>query len=136
MASRPKRQAKKATKYDDEGASTPTLPPAFAQHVQCCVCMHSHHATRTPHPSKQDLAHHSLPYTPHQRSSLHTTTSTTHHTADYEVPSSTAVLPNMRRVYRLLKRRDIKPSLKDTEVHILWPDNGVWYLAEVIEVRE
>lgn len=41
----------------------------------------------------------------------------------------------MRRVYRLLKGRDIKASLKDTEVHVLWPDNGVWYLAEVMEVR-
>jgi hypothetical protein len=40
----------------------------------------------------------------------------------------------MRRVYRLLKMRDIKPTLKDTEVHILWPDNGIWYLAEVLEV--
>lgn len=55
--------------------------------------------------------------------------------AEYEVPSATAVLPNMRRVYRLLKLRDVKPTLKDTEVHILWPDNGIWYLAEVLEVR-
>lgn len=54
---------------------------------------------------------------------------------DYEVPSATAVLPNMRRVYRLLKPRDIKPKLKDTEVHILWPDNGIWYMADVHEVR-
>jgi hypothetical protein len=55
--------------------------------------------------------------------------------AEYEVPSATAVLPNTRRVYRLLKTRDIRPSLKDTEVHVLWPDNGIWYLAEVLEVR-
>lgn len=53
---------------------------------------------------------------------------------EYEVPSASAVLPNMRRVYRLLKMRDLKPTLKDTEVHILWPDNGTWYLAEVLEV--
>jgi hypothetical protein len=56
--------------------------------------------------------------------------------AEYEVPSATAVLPNTRRVYRLLKTRDIRPSLKDTEVHVLWPDNGIWYLAEVLEVRD
>lgn len=56
-------------------------------------------------------------------------------TAEYEVPSATAVLPNMRRVYRLLKPRDIKASLKNTEVHVLWPANGVWYMADVHEVR-
>lgn len=51
------------------------------------------------------------------------------------MPSATAVLPNMRRVYRLLKPRDIKASLKNTEVHVLWPANGVWYMADVHEVR-
>lgn len=50
------------------------------------------------------------------------------------MPSATAQLQGTRRVYRLLKARDVKPTLKDTEVHILWPDNGVWYMAEVLQV--
>jgi hypothetical protein len=54
---------------------------------------------------------------------------------EYEVPSATAQLQGTRRVYRLLKARDVKPTLKGTEVHILWPDNGVWYMAEVLQVR-
>jgi hypothetical protein len=41
----------------------------------------------------------------------------------------------MRRVYRLLRLRDIKPSLKDTEVHILWPEDGTWYMADIKKVH-
>lgn len=41
---------------------------------------------------------------------------------------------NSRKVYRLLTHKDIKNSLKDTDVYILWPDDGIWYMAEVEQV--
>jgi len=38
-------------------------------------------------------------------------------------------------VYRPLRRGDITSDLLGKEVHILWPDNGVWYRAILNEVR-
>ena len=40
-----------------------------------------------------------------------------------------------RLVYRLLRDADVRPQLLGEEVHILWPDDGVWYLAVVQRVR-
>jgi hypothetical protein len=39
-----------------------------------------------------------------------------------------------RSVYRLLTKRDVKQELQDSTLHILWPDDGVWYAAEIEEV--
>jgi hypothetical protein len=41
---------------------------------------------------------------------------------------------NSRKVYRVLTHKDIKNTLKDTDVYILWPDDGIWYMAEVEQV--
>lgn len=38
-------------------------------------------------------------------------------------------------VYRPLRRADVTDGLLGKEVHILWPDNGVWYRAVLNEVR-
>ena len=38
-------------------------------------------------------------------------------------------------VYRPLRRGDITSDLLGKEVHILWPDNGVWYRAILNEVH-
>lgn len=38
-------------------------------------------------------------------------------------------------VYRLLRRADVSDALLEQEVHILWPDNGVWYGAVIKDVR-
>jgi hypothetical protein len=48
-----------------------------------------------------------------------------------DVAVEAADLGSTRRVYRLLRRRDIKTSLKHTEVYILWPSDGTWYMAEI-----
>lgn len=39
-----------------------------------------------------------------------------------------------RLVYRLLSLADVRPQLLGEEVHILWPDDGVWYMAIVERV--
>jgi hypothetical protein len=39
-----------------------------------------------------------------------------------------------RQVYRLLRAADVRPALLAQEVHILWPDDGVWYLAVIEKV--
>lgn len=36
-----------------------------------------------------------------------------------------------RKIYRLLRKADIKSDLIGRSVHILWPDNGRWYEALV-----
>eukprot|EP00775_Hariotina_reticulata_P010527 gene10527-10687_t len=52
-----------------------------------------------------------------------------------DVAVEAADMGSTRRVYRLLRRKDIKTSLKHTEVYILWPSDGTWYMAE-LRVRE
>lgn len=39
-----------------------------------------------------------------------------------------------RQVYRLLRAEDVQPALLAQEVHILWPDDGVWYGAVIEKV--
>jgi len=41
----------------------------------------------------------------------------------------------MRRVYRVLGRRDLTRGLKNREVHLFWPDDGRWYPAKFLKVR-
>lgn len=60
------------------------------------------------------------------------------HDPDFVIPEEAAQMyweANTRKVYRLLQHKDIKTSLKNTEVHILWPEDNKWYLAEVEKVR-
>ncbi|MEW5313235.1 MAG: hypothetical protein WDW38_004820 [Sanguina aurantia] len=45
------------------------------------------------------------------------------------------VRPPMRKVYRLLKRKDISKSLHSRKVHLFWPEDGGWYEAVVQEIR-
>jgi hypothetical protein len=40
-----------------------------------------------------------------------------------------------RQVYRLLRVEDVQPALLAHEVHVLWPDDGVWYAAVIEKVR-
>ena len=40
----------------------------------------------------------------------------------------------MKQVYRLLRPRDVAPSLVGRDVHVLWPDDGTWYAARVRRV--
>lgn len=40
-----------------------------------------------------------------------------------------------RQVYKLLRAKDIKPGLEKKTLHILWPDDGKWYAADIEEVR-
>eukprot|EP00878_Enallax_costatus_P034681 GHUV01038473.1.p2 GENE.GHUV01038473.1~~GHUV01038473.1.p2 ORF type:complete len:114 (+),score=21.20 GHUV01038473.1:397-738(+) len=57
---------------------------------------------------------------------------------EFIIPAEAAEMyweANTRKVYRFLTDKDIKSSLKDTTVYILWPGDGKWYLAEVDEVR-
>ncbi len=42
---------------------------------------------------------------------------------------------NRRRVYKLLANNDVRASLKDKQIHILWPEDGQWYAADIEEVR-
>jgi hypothetical protein len=59
------------------------------------------------------------------------------HDPDFVIPEEAAKMyweANSRKVYRVLTHKDIKNSLKDTDVYILWPDDGVWYMAEVEQV--
>jgi hypothetical protein len=60
------------------------------------------------------------------------------HDPDFVIPEEAAKMyweANSRKVYRVLTHKDIKNSLKDTDVYILWPDDGIWYMAEVEQVR-
>ncbi|KAK9828602.1 hypothetical protein WJX72_000989 [[Myrmecia] bisecta] len=41
----------------------------------------------------------------------------------------------VKYVYRLLNRKDVNKDLYVTAIHLLWPDNGVWYEAEVKKLR-
>lgn len=58
---------------------------------------------------------------------------------DFVIPEEAANMyweANSRKVYRLLTHKDIKSSIKDTDVYILWPDDGTWYMAEVEQVGQ
>lgn len=64
---------------------------------------------------------------------------TAYDAAEFMVPegaASTYWESNTRKVYRFLKYRDIKSSLRNSEVYILWPADGVWYKAEVDQVPQ
>jgi hypothetical protein len=39
-----------------------------------------------------------------------------------------------RRVYKLLALTDVRAALKDKQIHILWPEDGKWYAADIDEV--
>eukprot|EP00878_Enallax_costatus_P029218 GHUV01031663.1.p1 GENE.GHUV01031663.1~~GHUV01031663.1.p1 ORF type:complete len:108 (+),score=27.03 GHUV01031663.1:397-720(+) len=57
---------------------------------------------------------------------------------EFIIPAEAAEMyweANTRKVYRFLTDKDIKSSLKDTTVYILWPGDGKWYLAEVDEMN-
>eukprot|EP00877_Chromochloris_zofingiensis_P014893 jgi/Chrzof1/9658/Cz04g11080.t1 len=41
----------------------------------------------------------------------------------------------LREVYRILTKKDVHRDLKDQQVHILWPVDGVWYAADILELR-
>ncbi|KAA6422526.1 MAG: hypothetical protein FRX49_07387, partial [Trebouxia sp. A1-2] len=38
-------------------------------------------------------------------------------------------------VYRLLRKKEVNKDLVHQEVYVLWPDNGIWYNAEVVKLR-
>ncbi|DBB00828.1 TPA: hypothetical protein ACH3X1_000756 [Trebouxia sp. C0004] len=38
-------------------------------------------------------------------------------------------------VYRLLRKKEVNKDLVHQEVYVLWPDNGIWYKAEVVKLR-
>ncbi|KAL3147452.1 hypothetical protein ABBQ38_014510 [Trebouxia sp. C0009 RCD-2024] len=38
-------------------------------------------------------------------------------------------------VYRLLKKKEVNKDLVHQEVYVLWPDNGIWYKAEVTKLH-
>lgn len=61
-----------------------------------------------------------------------------HSRAEFIIPAEAAEMyweANTRKVYRFLTDKDVKSSLKDTTVYILWPKDGVWYVAEIEQVR-
>lgn len=45
------------------------------------------------------------------------------------------VRPRAKKVFRLLKRRDITADLVNQVIHIVWPDNQIWYAAIVNKVK-
>jgi hypothetical protein len=44
------------------------------------------------------------------------------------------IRPRAKRVLRLLKRKDITAELVNQVIHIVWPDNQIWYAAVVNKV--
>jgi hypothetical protein len=103
---RPKRQAKASRKYDDDGELL------GLQQRSCLLGF--------------------LPESAHAHSCC-----VLSHDPDFVIPEEAAKMyweANSRKVYRVLTHKDIKNSLKDTDVYILWPDDGVWYMAEVEQV--
>ena len=46
-----------------------------------------------------------------------------------------AGLAPKKYVLRLLEEEDVKRSLLGAEVFLLWPDDGLWYPAEIQQVQ-
>lgn len=85
---------------------------------------------------RQLAAHHAPPHLspPHLSPSSHLNYKTKKHLHAAAEPGATRRSKRGRLVYRLLKEADVRPKLLGEEVHILWPDDGVWYIAVVQQV--